>query len=236
MFERSKRDLTIKLTKKVYLKDNIRQIRKLMEIASSELSLVLGRKNMLIGYATKKKDFECAIYINGHLNIDIFVSDCQLIYKNGVFRIADSKQFQYPSLPSTLAINGEQKTYLEDIMKEAYKQKHGTILIVGNKNDVESEVNRLCALGRGISICPLNLNFHLNEIKNITSIDGAVFIDTNCICYGFGIILDGIAIARGNPARGARYNSAVNYVENQKNNNKVFISAIFSEDGTWEYY
>ena len=53
-------------------------------------------------------------------------------------------------------------------------------------------------------------------------------IDINCICYSFGVILDGIAcIDKGDNSRGARYNSAIKYLES----NPDSIIIIISEDG-----
>lgn len=77
-------------------------------------------------------------------------------------------------------------------------------------------MTRLCGYERGIGIKQINLFNNLDLIDNITCIDGAIIMDQNCICCGIGMILYGKAIIPRNPARGARYNSAVNYADNQK--------------------
>lgn len=42
--------------------------------------------------------------------------------------------------------------------------------------------------------------------------------------------MDGIACEKGNPGRGARYNSIYNYIRQKKDDN-VYVALIFSEDG-----
>ncbi|HOX40391.1 MAG TPA: DNA integrity scanning protein DisA nucleotide-binding domain protein [Candidatus Brocadiia bacterium] len=63
-------------------------------------------------------------------------------------------------------------------------------------------------------------------------VDGAVILDFGGRCYAIGAILDGMATKNGNPARGARYNSALRYVEMKKQQGKDCIAVVVSEDGT----
>lgn len=72
------------------------------------------------------------------------------------------------------------------------KQMHGTSLIISE--DVMKETKRLCKLGRGIEIEPINLLFNKEVILNISSIDGVIMMDENCISCGVGLIVDGEAI------------------------------------------
>ena len=61
----------------------------------------------------------------------------------------------------------------------------------------------------------------------MSSIDGAFMIDPYGKCSGIGLIIATPNAGQGTPERGARYNSAVNYVEN----NKKSIVVVISEDG-----
>ena len=73
----------------------------------------------------------------------------------------------------------------------------------------------------------------LKIIEKITSIDGALIIDYDCVCYAIGAILDGNACEHtGSAERGARYNSACTYLANKTDPNNVFIAVVVSEDGT----
>jgi hypothetical protein len=62
----------------------------------------------------------------------------------------------------------------------------------------------------------------------VTSIDGAVLVDPNRTCHAVGVILDGHASGKGDPSRGARFNSAVRYHDTQTGQCLVII---VSEDG-----
>jgi hypothetical protein len=62
----------------------------------------------------------------------------------------------------------------------------------------------------------------------VTAIDGAVMIDPSATCYAIGVILDGVASQKGNAARGARYNSAIRYVDGRDG----FLAIVVSEDGS----
>lgn len=71
-------------------------------------------------------------------------------------------------------------------------------------------------------------------LSHLVSIDGALLIDTDCKCHGFGVILDGEAV-EGNPARGARYNSMLSYARffhsSDLYGDEPLLCAVFSEDG-----
>jgi hypothetical protein len=57
-------------------------------------------------------------------------------------------------------------------------------------------------------------------------------MDTDCRCRCIGAILDGDAVTRGSPARGARYNSTVNYINRRAQLDEYFVGIVVSEDGT----
>jgi DNA integrity scanning protein DisA with diadenylate cyclase activity len=65
-------------------------------------------------------------------------------------------------------------------------------------------------------------------IKKVTAIDGAILIEPSTICHAIGVILDGLASDKGTLSRGARYNSAIRYVESSKNPCLVIV---VSQDG-----
>ena len=65
-------------------------------------------------------------------------------------------------------------------------------------------------------------------MKCVTSIDGAVLLDLECTCYGVGVILDGEAKSKGNLSRGARYNSALTFLDGKKG----YMAVVVSEDRT----
>lgn len=113
------------------------------------------------------------------------------------------------------------------LVLEATKQTKGTIIIL-SKN-ARSEAYRL--RHQGFLIEPLKLTPDI--MMSITSIDGAVMVDLDGICHGIGVILDGIATEKGDPSRGARFNSVIRYVETLSQSS-IFsncLSIVVSEDG-----
>ena len=124
-----------------------------------------------------------------------------------------------------------EEPYLEkfgEIIGELQKQEHGTCMIVLDKDEINSEVKRLCLdCNRGTQITEgLDLTQKKNRkfIKGFTSLDGALLVDTQGVCYAFGVILDGTAAKQGNPAKGARHNSALTYIEGKAGRGAVVVS------------
>ena len=112
---------------------------------------------------------------------------------------------------------------LWSLVLKATEQKHGTMVVVST--GAKEEANRLakqCTL-----IAPALLTSEI--MQQITGIDGAVLLGPDCICYAIGVILDGLASDKGTPSRGARYNSAIRYVESSKH---PCLAIVISEDGT----
>jgi hypothetical protein len=65
------------------------------------------------------------------------------------------------------------------------------------------------------------------DMPSLTSIDGAVLLDSMGTCYAIGVILDGRAVPEGDPSRGARFNSCIRYIASQP----TCLGVIISEDG-----
>lgn len=82
----------------------------------------------------------------------------------------------------------------------------------------------------GISITPIDISTGM-LVEEITSIDGALICDVDGICYSIGTILDGIKSERTDSSRGARYNSAIRYIEKQKKNQKKHLLLLFQRTG-----
>ena len=70
----------------------------------------------------------------------------------------------------------------------------------------------------------------------LSAIDGAILIDTSGVCYAIGAILDGVIGKTGNIARGARYNSAITYVDYEAELKNKSVAIIVSADDTVDIY
>ncbi len=109
-----------------------------------------------------------------------------------------------------------------DLIQEAEKEKHGTMLLITKAANTESERLRT----QCTPIRPKRLT--TNILRNLTPIDGAVVLNPKGMCYAVGAILDGLATEAGTPTRGARYNSAIRYVSASKH---PCMAIVISEDG-----
>lgn len=116
---------------------------------------------------------------------------------------------------------------LWDFVDTAKQQKHGTMIVISDQ--AESEANRLSK--NSFAIVPKEIS-DLNLIYNLTSIDGAVMLDHRGKCYSIGCILDGLSEENiADNSRGARYNSALRYINYCISRKIKVLVVIVSEDG-----
>jgi len=212
--------------------NNVKQIRKLLEMTTSDLFLISknGQAIGLGGYGDVSGDFELFTF-NGHQRWSYYRNYKELVsYKEGKYTfVLDNTRSFISHFPKRI-INVKNYKYLNMVLHEIRQHKHGTVLII--TDEAQAEVERLCRFGRGYAIKPIDLKTPDSRklLPSITLIDGAIFLDTNFLCYGIGIILDGIAVTTGLSARGARYNSAQCYIDNK--NNEKFTAIVISDDET----
>ncbi|MBU8689486.1 diadenylate cyclase [Priestia megaterium] len=208
-------------------------IRKLLEISSGNISLLcdgefifgIGQRDEMQNLP--KKFF--AINFKGQGKWDVVTSKNEKVM---------SVAYRVPTMPKASLKEAEfaeqfKKTFdsLEytnvwGFIDVAKKQAHGTMVVVTKA--AEGEAKRLC-----------NQSFSINKtdqiqnslIKRITAIDGAVLLDNTGVCHAIGVILDGIVNERiGTISRGARYNSALRYLNYSKENSIPCLIVIVSED------
>jgi hypothetical protein len=116
----------------------------------------------------------------------------------------------------------EQLERLWQVVLEASHQPKGTLLVITTEALAEADRLKLqCTLIEPVVLTPI-----ITQL--VTAIDGAVMLDPQGYCYSIGVILDGKASGRGNSTRGARYNSAIRYVESSAFPTLVVV---VSEDG-----
>jgi DNA integrity scanning protein DisA with diadenylate cyclase activity len=135
----------------------------------------------------------------------------------------DKERFKVKVRQIFPGIESDSIEILRTLFLEAIDQKRGTIVVVST--GAQEEATRI--LNQCTKIKPVKLTPEI--MQRVTAIDGAVIIDTKGICYAVGVILDGLASKKGNPSRGARYNSAIRYVETSK---YPCFAIVVSEDGS----
>jgi hypothetical protein len=112
------------------------------------------------------------------------------------------------------------------IIGAAMEQKHGTTIVVSAA--AAQEANRLSSQSTPIE--PTIMTPEL--VKRLSCIDGAILIDPRGEAHAVGVILDGQATPKVTPTRGARYNSAVRYVESVNGGPYTACAVVVSEDGS----
>lgn len=229
-------EILLKLAKPVQLGE-FRKVRKLLEIASRDLYLYINGSQIL-GLGKTKAEFD-------EINKDMITIEFSGQHK---WELTHDQQklliveYANPNLPKPKInkgvfddvlkrifadISNQDLESLWKIVETATFQKHGTLLVISKESEKESR--RLS--NQATRIEPTTLNESL--IRNVTSIDGAILLDSKGKCHSIGVILDGIATNNGRSDRGSRYNSAIRYVDNNK---KKCVAIIISEDGMVDFY
>jgi DNA integrity scanning protein DisA with diadenylate cyclase activity len=102
------------------------------------------------------------------------------------------------------------------------RQRRGTTVVISER--ARDEAVRLG--NQSLRLEPFALT--PEAVPMLTAIDGAVLMDPEGRCHAIGVILDGRASRRGDPARGARFNSAVRYVDGSDH---ACVAIVISEEG-----
>lgn len=254
MFVFGEENQTVKATR-MLKSGELRTIRKLMELSKRKALHLLADKDLCItALVTVRQDNPAQqqdavsqqydyICFEGYMRWSVYIKGKEKIcYRQGKYYI-NSYDGQDKGTEAVLdfkaravnKIGDETIEIIEGLVDVLKKQKHGTSVIL---TDDINEAARLCNLYRGILINrskqqPLRTKeemFDEEKLLSITDIDGALFMDLDGKCNALGVIVDGIATEKGNPGKGARYNSIHNYIR-QKKNDKIYIALIFSEDG-----
>ncbi|MCS7073460.1 MAG: hypothetical protein NZ108_03230, partial [Bacteroidia bacterium] len=213
---------------------DFRRVRKLLQLSTESNYLISDGENIL-GIGKIDSSYH-------HSEENIFVIDFVSHYKwmllnyDQPLMIVDHYR---PALPKEkidyYRFHTDMKRIFKNITKEklkrlwkitiqATKQNHGCTLVISEK--AEAEAKRL--MNQSFTVKPFCLNEQI--IHQLTSIDGAVIMDPDGMCYGIGVILDGVANPKvGDSSRGARYNSALLYYHANKQTPLVIF--VISEDG-----
>ncbi|WP_443946363.1 diadenylate cyclase [Pedobacter sp. AW1-32] len=225
--------LAMALEEPIHITD-FRKVRKFLELADHKHWLIsdsvfiygLGR---LVGKYNAHNESLFVIHFTKHFHWEALHNGKILI--SVAFRTPSlyneqiNKERFYSTISRTFPEIARERIHaLWEITLEATKQKHGTILAISSA--AEQEAERLSK--QSFKIKPIQLNKTL--VGQLSSIDGAILLDTNSICYGIGVILDGIANHYGDSSRGARFNSALRYYEHMEKKAGIVL-VVLSEDG-----
>jgi hypothetical protein len=112
------------------------------------------------------------------------------------------------------------------LVSQTARQEHGTMIVISDNARTESA--RLA--NQATPLEPVRLSPEL--VLPLSAVDGAIIVSPDATCHAVGVILDGIASDRGDSARGARYNSAIRYLEYVRTQGHSCLIIVVSEDGT----
>lgn len=217
-------DHNIQFLETISLRES-RRLRKLLELTRDDYSLIID-DNGVIGITDKQSaQSGFSIDIPGHQHWRMLYNDniiCEFRY--GTPNLPQSKlekqvfaELCTRILPADVDID---KLWL--VTEACMKQSHGTTMVVSNQAETESQ--RLSK--QSTTIIPRELTG--KDVTAVTSIDGAILLDHKGTCHSIGVILDGCATNEGDPARGARFNSAIRYLNFHGD---CCIILVVSEDG-----
>ena len=116
---------------------------------------------------------------------------------------------------------------LRTFIKYMIEETNGGIIVISL--DAQEEARRLSNNSFKIEKPPKLTTENINLFSKLAKIDGAILLDDLLNCHAFGVILDGDKTDKASLSRGARYNSALRYVENKQPNRVLAI--VISVDG-----
>lgn len=220
---------------------NLKLIRKLLELTSVKKGIgIVTDTNRIYGIGSIKE---------GQLNYSVTftedhkwvlsknedellsIRDNSLMIGNNRLSLGEFKEYVGERFPTLNVDESDIPSDMLGIIKSLIKQQKGTILVV--MKDAKKYVERY----RDLSLLIEPVKLDEKNVEKLSSIDGAIIMDENCICYGFGVVLDGIDTGSGNRARGSRYNSSerfYNYCKNE-NTDELFVF-ILSDDGNYNFF
>lgn len=227
------------------IKTDYKTVRKLLEVSTQE-NILIGTNKFFHGfidmknfiYQLKENSIHCLeqvylVHLKGILIWDIYKyahkTQAFLPYiSSNMTNISYPKQKidKTPFIKKVSSVFDEYNTdALWTITRHAIEQKHGTMLVISDGAEKESERLKKCA----IKINKVDLA-KSDIMKSISAIDGAIMCDPQGYCYSMGVILDGIHSEDTGESisRGARFNSAHRY---KYNSQYKCLIVIVSEDG-----
>ncbi|NJK55238.1 MAG: hypothetical protein HC939_04250 [Pleurocapsa sp. SU_5_0] len=217
---------------------NYRGIRKLLEVSSNKLALlcdietVWGLGLPLDTYQPSRENlFE--IRFAEHQTWELVHAENIMLrvkYRQARLpRTRFDRQLFCNHVDQLFQVNSTTANLLVKAVEAAIEQRHGTMLVV--TPEAESETQRLAAQSTVIE--PVIVSQSI--ISHLSNIDGAILLSPEGIIHSFGVILDGQASKNGSSARGARYNSAIRYIDEMSRKVNC-LALIVSEDGYVDLY
>jgi hypothetical protein len=210
-----------------------RGVRKVLELTGSHHALLCDAE-VVYGLGRTEGDYERArenlfeVRFLGHATWELsHASSVLMRVANGLPRLPraelDEDVFREDLARTFGHLDARRFDRLWALALETIRQHKGTTLVISER--AREEAVRLGNQALRLEPVPLTPG----ALPLLTAIDGAVLIDPDGTCCAIGVILDGRATRGGDPARGARFNSAVRYVEGADH---ACLAMVISEEGS----
>ena len=208
-----------------------RRSRKLLEICSENHSL-LSDGHKIYGIGSVSDDYETYI-------VDVYDLSCwqishsgKLLLRSEFGKISVEQRYINDILLAKKidGIFGSRNTAnISALIDSISKAGHGSIIVISEGAYTESK--RLCI--NGFLPEPFEPNYFL--LNQLSKIDGAVILDQDLRCHGFGVILDGVSVQSQDSSRGSRYNSSLRYYHCIKELFAKTLIVVTSDDGMVDF-
>lgn len=224
-----------------FLQDNLKLLRKLLELTDVKSGIgIISDTNRIYGIGSVKSGCFChsVIFEDDHKwtlfdeeNELLAMKNSSPVFVSNLMTKRDFVNYASRIFPEKADSEKDEISTMYNIIKALIKQKKGTILVI--MKDAEKHIHKYQDLSMIIKPVPLDER----NVEKLSSIDGAIIMDENCVCYGFGVVLDGLDTGTGNRARGSRYNSSERFFNLYKNEeNTGLIVFILSDDGNYNFF
>jgi hypothetical protein len=216
---------------------NFRHVRKLLELSKGDICLISDSES-IYGLGRKRGDYKLSredlfeIEFTNYYTW-VLLHDSQKLMRVSHEHISlpkakieyDQFFFKLKQIYPNLDHQKIRTLYL--LVMEAIRYNTGTLIVF--TPNAASEAKRLKNQCFQVEAIPMTKDI----IRSVINIDGAILMDLEGICHGIGAILDGMASIRGDTARGARYNSAIRYVETigKVDTYSDCVAVVISDDG-----
>jgi hypothetical protein len=216
---------------------NYRGIRKLLEVSTDDLHLLYAADHIYgvgqlsaVPYNEAEENLFVVEFAGAHTWRLLHANHSLMVVSYGLPRLPRrplrKEHFEAQVSEHFPALGADHLADLWHLAVAATQQTRGAMVVISA--NAQAEAQRLQHQATLIAPCRLTPEL----MVPVSSIDGAILIEPDATCHAIGVILDGVASDQGNPARGARYNSAVRYKEYSQQRQVSCLILVCSEDGT----
>ena len=214
----------------------LRLIRKLLELSDQKENIgIISDTNTIYGIGKPKSDenLYSVSFSKDHKWTLLKNSTELLTMKNNLLVFSNSlpSKKDFMKYAGKIFQGSEKIAEMHSIIMALCEQHKGTILVI------KKDASELAQKYQDLAILTKKVKLDSENVRKLSSIDGAILMDENCICHGFGAVLDGLDSGCGNRARGSRFNSSERFYKLYRNEKDTdFMVFILSDDGNYNFF